>query len=167
MWEQPCAVRLTFCLLSRRHTKARQNLSIITMQPVANGYTGYRSSSGKPVGILLVDYIESRQKKYSFYLTLILTVFKLIFIRHNTVTHNRCRCNYYSEFMIRVTVFYLFSEHALISGHPPPILCWWRLLPEHVEIYVYWLCYCVASCNRYLMLINHPTDGATCVFCAT
>ena len=30
---------------------------------------------------------------------------------------------------------------------------------------VYWLCYCVASCNRYLMLINHPTDGATCVFC--
>ena len=20
-------------------------------------------------------------------------------------------------------------------------------------------CYCVASCNRYLMLINHPTDG--------
>ena len=33
-------------------------------------------------------------------------------------------------------------------------------MPEHVEIYVYWLCYCVASCNRYLMLINHPTDGA-------
>ena len=26
---------------------------------------------------------------------------------------------------------------------------------------MYWLCYCVASCNRYLMLINHPTDGAT------
>ena len=25
---------------------------------------------------------------------------------------------------------------------------------------MYWLCYCVASCNRYLMLINHPTDGA-------
>ena len=21
--------------------------------------------------------------------------------------------------------------------------------------------YCVVSCNRYLMLINHPTDGAT------
>ena len=31
----------------------------------------------------------------------------------------------------------------------------------HVEIYVYWLCYCVASCNQYLILINHPTDGAT------
>ena len=59
-----------------------------------------------------------------------------------------------------VTVFDLISEHTLISGHPP-ILRWWRLLPEHVEIYVYWLCYCVASCNRYLMLINHPTDGAT------
>ena len=55
------------------------------------------------------------------------------------------------------TVFDLISEHTLISGHPP-ILCWWRLLPEHVEIYVYWLCYCAASCNRYLMLINHPTD---------
>ena len=26
---------------------------------------------------------------------------------------------------------------------------------------MYWLCDCVASCNRYLMLINHPTDGAT------
>ena len=26
---------------------------------------------------------------------------------------------------------------------------------------MYWLCYCVASCNRYVMLINHPTDGAT------
>ena len=59
-----------------------------------------------------------------------------------------------------ITVFDLISEHTLISGHPP-ILCWWRLLPEHIEIYVYWLCYCVASCNRYLMLINHPTDGAT------
>ena len=59
-----------------------------------------------------------------------------------------------------ITVFDLISEHTLISGNPP-ILCWWRLLPEHVEIYVYWLCYCVASCNRYLMLINHPTDGAT------
>ena len=43
-------------------------------------------------------------------------------------------------------------------------LCWCRLLPEHVEIYVYWLRYCVASCNRYLMLINHQTDGATRVF---
>ena len=62
---------------------------------------------------------------------------------------------------IRNTVFYLISEHTLISEHPPPILCWWRLLPEHIEIYVYWLCYCVASCNRYLMLINHSTDGAT------
>ena len=72
-----------------------------------------------------------------------------------------------------ITVFDLISEHTLISGTPPPppppptppppILCWWRLLPEHIvlEIYVYWLCYCVASCNRYLMLINHPTDGAT------
>ena len=62
-----------------------------------------------------------------------------------------------------ITVFDLISEQTLISGHPPPppILCWWRLLPEHVEIYVYWLCYCVASCNRCLMLINHPTDGAT------
>ena len=58
------------------------------------------------------------------------------------------------------TVFDLISEHTLISEHPP-ILCWWRRLPEHIEIYVYWLCYCVASCNRYLMLINHPTDGAT------
>ena len=26
---------------------------------------------------------------------------------------------------------------------------------------MYWLCWCVASCNQYLMLINHPTDGAT------
>ena len=26
---------------------------------------------------------------------------------------------------------------------------------------MYWLCYCVASCNQYLMLINQPTDGAT------
>ena len=26
---------------------------------------------------------------------------------------------------------------------------------------MYWLCYCVASCNQYFMLINHPTDGAT------
>ena len=26
---------------------------------------------------------------------------------------------------------------------------------------MYWLSYCVASCNQYLMLINHPTDGAT------
>ena len=26
---------------------------------------------------------------------------------------------------------------------------------------MYWLCYCVASCNRYFMLINHSTDGAT------
>ena len=34
-------------------------------------------------------------------------------------------------------------------------------MPEHIEIYVYWLCYCVASCNQYFMLINHPTDGAT------
>ena len=62
--------------------------------------------------------------------------------------------------LMPTTVFNLISEHTLISGHPP-ILCWWRLLPEHVEIYVYWLCYCVASCNRYLMLIYHPTDGAT------
>ena len=56
-------------------------------------------------------------------------------------------------------------QHTLISGHTliseSPILCWWRLLPEHIEIYVYWLCYCVASCNRYLMLINLSTDGAT------
>ena len=64
------------------------------------------------------------------------------------------------------TIFDLISEHTLISGHlppppPPPILSLWRLLPEHIDIYVCWLCYCVASCNRYLMLINHPTDGAT------
>ena len=26
---------------------------------------------------------------------------------------------------------------------------------------MYWLCYCVASCNQYLMLTNHPTVGAT------
>ena len=55
------------------------------------------------------------------------------------------------------TVFDLISEHTLISEQPH-ILCWWRLLPEHIEIYVYWLCYCVALCNQYLMLINHPTD---------
>ena len=60
---------------------------------------------------------------------------------------SRCRGVYI------ITVFDLISEHTLISEHPP-ILCWWRLLPEHIEIYVYWLCYCVASCNRY-------TDGAT------
>ena len=59
-----------------------------------------------------------------------------------------------------ITVFDLISERTLISGYPP-ILCRRRLFPEHLEIYVYWLCYCVASCNRYLMLINHPTDGAT------
>ena len=29
---------------------------------------------------------------------------------------------------------------------------------------MYWQCYCVASCNRYLMLINHPTDGANMFF---
>ena len=60
---------------------------------------------------------------------------------------------------VQIDTSVLISEHTLIS-----ILCWWRLLPEHVEIYVYWLCYCVASCNRYLMLINHPTDSATCGF---
>ena len=53
------------------------------------------------------------------------------------------------------TVFDLISERTLISGHPP------FRAGEGIEIYVYWLCYCVASCNRYLMLINHPTDGAT------
>ena len=58
------------------------------------------------------------------------------------------------------TVIDLISEHALISGHPPHFVLR-RLLPEHVDIYVYWLCYCVASCNRYLMLINHLTNGAT------
>ena len=73
-----------------------------------------------------------------------------------------------------ITVFDLISEHTLISEHlphPPPLpppppappfcagedYCQSTVL----EIYVYWLCYCVASCNRYLMLINHPTDGAT------
>ena len=25
---------------------------------------------------------------------------------------------------------------------------------------MYLLCYCVVSCNQYLMLINQPTDGA-------
>ena len=57
------------------------------------------------------------------------------------------------------TVFDLIIEHTLISGHPP--FCAGEDLPEHVEIYVYWLYYCVASCNRYLMLINHPTGGDT------
>ena len=38
----------------------------------------------------------------------------------------------------------------LISGHP-------HFLPTGY--------YCAASCDRCLTLINHPTDGATCVFC--
>ena len=65
--------------------------------------------------------------------------------------HARVRCDELSTQTpsnIMYTVFDLISEHTLISGHPS-ILCWWRLLPEHVEISV------------YFMLINHSTDGAT------
>ena len=60
-----------------------------------------------------------------------------------------------------ITVSDLISEHTLISGHPHFVL---------VEI-IARACrdLCVLAvllrCNRYLMLINHPTDGATCVFC--
>ena len=48
----------------------------------------------------------------------------------------------------------LISEHPLISGYPLISghlhFCWWRLLR----------CF-VRSC---FMLINHPTDGATCCY---
>ena len=81
-------------------------------------------------------------------------------VNASDVTLNHRVGHWSSTIVYGVTVFDLISEHTLISEHPP-ILCWWRLLPEHIEIYVYWLCSCVASCNRYLMLINHPTDGAT------
>ena len=53
------------------------------------------------------------------------------------------------------------TGHTLISEHPPPPHFVLVKTCQSTEIYVYWLYYCVASFNRYLMLINHPTDGAT------
>ena len=68
----------------------------------------------------------------------------------------------------------VFSRAALpIMGNKQLHVKWPRALlrfisvrlenPNKIAIAI--LSSTVASCNRYLMLINHPTDGATCVFC--
>ena len=63
------------------------------------------------------------------------------------------------------TVFDLISEYTLISEHPPPHFVLVKTIARaHRDLCVLavLLCcimlLCCASCNRYLMLINHPTD---------
>ena len=51
-----------------------------------------------------------------------------------------------------VTIFVLISGHPLISGHSH------FLLVETGE-------YCVTSSDQNFLLINHPPDGAMCIFC--
>ena len=81
--------------------------------------------------------------------------------RHGVGCQSPDNCSKQRRFGGHVTSTDIKHKYRILISEHPPILCWWRLLPEHVEVYVYWLCYCVASCYRYLMLINHPTDGAT------
>ena len=58
----------------------------------------------------------------------------------------------------QVTVFDLISEHTLISEPPPHFILVKTNTKAHRDLCVLAALLCS---NRYLMLINHPTDGAT------